>query len=295
MSRTNVRNFIFKNIGIILTVLISVLYIFKGFYSLEESGKTIYEILGDGALSAVLGFCITALLRQTGINYGNDDIELINTRSLHSKKVDQITPYMNLLDEFCEIESKRLLKEMRTKILAPRGLRYDDLFDTEGLYIGEYVPETKKYTDKTLKKEYKRKIRLDRKAIHYAQGLKLTPLLSSTLTSEGAKIEDPHNFGGDPVQYTKDCNRKQILSKLMCAMAFGYYTLRILDDASWQNLLWPAIQVVLYLVFGAIEMMNAYMFIKTEGNGSMLRKIDMLEKFNAYAKEKIKNVNCSEI
>lgn len=291
MSKSDVRNFIFKNIGIILTVLISVLYIFKGFYSLEESGKTIYEILGDGALSAVLGFSITALLRQTGINYGNDDIELVNTRSLHSKKVDQITPYMNLLDEFCEGENKRVLKEMRSKILAPRGLKYDDFFDGDGLYIGKYTPEERKFTDKALKKEYKRKIRLDKRAIHNAQRLKITPLASSSLTSEGARVSDPYNFGGSAVLYTRERNRKQVISKLMCAAVFGFYTFRFLDGTSWENLLWPALQVVLYLVFGAIEMMDAYMFVKTEGNGSILRKIDVLEKFNSYAKEKIKNVN----
>ena len=291
----DVKRFIIKNIGIILTIVISVLYIFKGFYSLEESGKTIYEILGDGALSALVGFATTALLRQTGINYGNDDIEVTKTRSAHAKKVDEISPYMNLLDDFCEAENKRVLRDMRTRILAPRGLKYGDYFDDDGFLVNEYIPEKKDLASKELRREYKKKIKLCKRALRRAQHLKLTPLNSASLTSEGARVNDPFDFGGSASEYTRERNRNQIFSKVLYGAIFGFYTLNFVIDATWQSLMWTALQVVLYLVFGAIELLDAYMFVKTDGKSSVLRKIDELEKFNAFVKEKKKDVNSEEI
>ena len=293
-NQFDIKRFIIKNIGIILTVLISVLYVFKGFYSLEESGKTVYEILGDGALSALVGFCISALLRQTGINYGNDDIEVLRTRSAHAKKTDEISPYMNLLDDFCELENKRVLREMRTRILAPQGLKYGDYFDEDGFFVKEYVPKEKELASKELEKEYKRKIRLDKRALRRAQRLELTPLDSAALTSEGAKVSDPFYYKTNR-EYTHERSKSQIISKVLCGIVFGCYTFRFLQEATWQSLMWTALQVTLYLVFGAVEMLDAYMFVKTEGKGSILRKIDELEKFNAYVKEKNKDVNIEKI
>lgn len=281
MKKTDIRNFIFKNIGIILTIAMSLLYIFKGFYSLEESGKTVFEIIGDGAMSAIFGFAVAALLRQTGFNYGNDDIELINARSLHSKKIDKISPYMNLLDEFCKEENIKNQKEMRSKILAPRGLRYEDFFTPEGVFKGEYPPKPFP-ADKARRKAY----RLDMKAVLKAQRLELTPLATSSLTSERAEINDKYNFKGDEREYAEKRNKHQSITKLACAVVFGYYVLRFSGGSIWQDLLWPAFQVVLYLTLGAIEMLDAYMFMRTDKCGSILRKIDVIDKFYIYAKEK---------
>ncbi len=289
LKRTDIRNFIFKNIGIILTVLMSLLYIFKGFYSLEESGKTVFEIIGDGAMSAIFGFAVTALLRQTGINYGNDDIELINARSLHSKKIDKISPYMNFLDEFCHEENIKNQKEMRTRILAPRGLRYEDFFTLEGVFKGVY-PAAPSTDDKASRKAYK----LDMKAVMQAQKLQLTLLATASLTSERAEINDRYNFKGDEREYVEKRNKTQAISKLACAVVFGYYVLRFSGGSIWQDLLWPAFQVVLYLVFGTIEMLDAYMFMRTDKCGSILRKIDVIDKFYIYAKEKSNEQNDSE-
>lgn len=286
MKKTDIRNFIFKNIGVILTVIMSLLYIFKGFYSLEESGKTVFEIIGDGAMSAIFGFAVAALLRQTGINYGNDDIELINARSLHSKKIDKISPYMNLLDEFCNEENIKNQKEMRSRILAPRGLRYEDFFTPEGVFKGVY-PTAPSSKDKASKKAYK----LDLKAVLQAQKLELTPLATASITSERAEVNDRYNFKGDEREYVVKRNRQQTISKLACAVVFGYYVLRFSDASVWQDLLWPAIQVVLYLIFGAIEMLDAYMFMRTDKCGSILRKIDVIDKFYIYAKEKSNEQN----
>ena len=52
---SDIKKFIFKNVGFFLIAVVSALYILKGLYTLGESGKTVMQIIGDGAISASVG------------------------------------------------------------------------------------------------------------------------------------------------------------------------------------------------------------------------------------------------
>ena len=130
--RCDIKKFVFKNVGFFLIAVVSALYIVKGLYTLDESGKTVMQIFGDGALSASVGFIIGHLMRQTGISYGNDDIEVLKIKSYHSRLLDECSPYVNHLDSFCEEENKRSYELIRKRILSRAGVSYESCFSPNG-------------------------------------------------------------------------------------------------------------------------------------------------------------------
>ena len=270
----DIRKFMFKNIGFLLVALVSALYIVKGLYTLGESGKTVAQIIGDGALSASVGFIIGHLMRQTGINYGNDDIEVVKTKSFHSMLLDKVAPYIDRLDSFCKEESDSTLKTIRTRILSGGGLTYEECFYEDGtvklLHI--HVP---KGVSKAEKKLFKAK----RKALKKALRVKITPLSAEALSVDGASHLDPYDFGRTQSQYLSKKSGSDLTNKILFGFLFGYYAIYLTENASLDAVVWASLQIAIYLIFGAAQMMQAYLFVKNECNARITRKIDTLQKF----------------
>ena len=279
------KKFIFKNIGFALIFAVSALYIAKGLFTLDQSGLSVAEIVGNSALSMAVGFSINFIFRQSGILYAQDDREVIETNNLHEKIIDEITPYIDLLDGFCETENAEAKKSIRKKLLSETSLKYDDCFDADG-----YAKEIKTsfiYTgkDKSEKREALKKHRHDMKIYKKALYLKITPLAPSSLTTDGVNSEDPFDFGTTATQYQAKKSGWDVVTRLLFGVLFGYYTFRKLDGASLDSILWNALQIAIYMIFGVIQMLGAYIFVKTDDRYRTVKKIDKLQKFKIYAAE----------
>lgn len=274
---SDVKKFIFKNIGFFLIAVVSALYILKGLYTLTESGKTVMQIIGDGAISASVGFIIGHLMRQTGISYGNDDLEVIKTKSLHARLLDKISPYVNKLDEFCKAETLLASTSIRQRILSRKGVMYEDCFYPDG---------TSKMLRITIpsdaSREEKRVLKAKMRAIKKAEKVKITPLTPESLSVEGTNYNDPYDFGRTQGQYLRRKSGGDIIAKLFFGLIFGYYAI-FLTKGSTDSIIWASLQIAIYLIFGATQMMQSYMFVKSECNARTMRKIDELQKFiNRY-------------
>ena len=60
-----------------------------------------------------------------------------------------------------------------------------------------------------------------------------------------------------------------------------------LDTVSAEAILWNALQIAIYMVFGVIQMLGAYIFVKTEDRSRTVKKIDKLQKFKIYAQSSL--------
>ena len=143
MKKNSFTEIFYKNAGYIVVVLISVVYVASSLINISRSGKSVYEIIGAGVLSLIVGILINGIFRSIGLRRGDEDERSVATHALHAKTVDEITPYIDRLDEFCEIENKRALKTVRTRILAREGLKYSDFFDDEGNTISPTLLKSK--------------------------------------------------------------------------------------------------------------------------------------------------------
>ena len=288
------KKFIFKNIGFALIFAVCALYIVKGLFTLDESGLSVAEIVGNSALSMAVGFSINFIFRQSGILYAQDDREVIETNNLHEKIIDEITPYIDLLDGFCEAENTEAKKRMRKKLLSQTSLKYDDCFDENG--CAKEIKTSFIYTggDKKEKREALKKHRHDMKIYKKALYLKITPLSPSSLTTDGANGDDPFDFGATTAQYQAKKSGWDVVTRLLFGVLFGYYTFRKLDGASLDSILWNALQVAVYMIFGVIQMLGAYIFVKTDDRYRIVKKIDKLQKFRIYAERQKKPIEKSE-
>ena len=75
----------------------------------------------------------------------------------------------------------------------------------------------------------------------------------------------------------------RILLILSAAMLFSCSALKKSSgptkNASADAIIWASLQIGIYLIFGATQMMQAYMFVKTECAQRITRKIDELQRF----------------
>ncbi len=284
----DIKRFFFKNIGIFLIAAVSVLYIIKGLYTLEESGRTILQILGDGILSSSVGFIIGILMRQTGISYGNDDTELIKARSFHARLLDKASEHIELLDDFCVEESLAARRTVRQRYLSACGLKYSDCFSEDG------APKDLIIRVKDGKTREERAIlRKKKRALARAIRLRTTPLTPASLSVDESKGDDPFNFGRTQGEYLAKRIGRDVLSKIAFGLIFGYYAIRLTDGAGMEDVLWASFQIAVYLIFGASQMIQAYMFVKTEIYSRIMRKTDMLQKFFRFVSARAQSVDAN--
>jgi len=292
MKKNNFTEMFYKNAGYIVVVLISLVYVASSLINISKSGKTVYEIIGAGVLSLIVGIMINGVFRSIGVRRGDEDERTVATNELHAKTVEEISPYIDRLDSFCERENKRALREIRTRILAREGMKYSDFFDDEGnavnaqckmqnaeLWVVEgvekrVVEDVDPYgrnADKAKEKAYKRALRV-----------RLKPLVSSNLTSDGVKASDPFDFGKSKREYTARRSASDVVIKLLMAIIFGYFGVSLASEINVASIIWNGLQIILYVTGGVIQMYNSYMWVVDDYRGSVIKKIDYLQKFKSY-------------
>lgn len=270
MNIEKTKDFLRLNLFFIVVAIACIVYIIRGLINIVETGKTVAEIIADGSLSAIFGFFISKLLSLQGMAKGELDERVLKTNKLHSQKVEDISRRICLLDEWCERKNQEALKSAQTKILASEGISYQEFEE------GRFRLIRKEGFDIVLEDELPK---AKKKAVKRARKVKLTPLTSSVLTSDGGKREDPYNFGQDKKGYERRRDEKQLITKVICGLLFGYYGVTMITNFNWSDLIWTAIQVTIFLVMGMIAYLQAFFFVVDEYRHRVIKKIDNLEKF----------------
>lgn len=274
-----VKDFFKNNIGYFIVGLVCVIYIATALITVTETGKTISQIIADGAIVLFLGLFINRIFDLQGMMNGDRDERVQNTVRLHGETVVRISPYIDRLDDWCEIKNKEVLKIQRTKILAGAGMKYDDFFDKDGV-AKTFTPDSEKLKNKLTRGDELHRIKCYRKALR----LKLTPLTASALTSEGGRKQDPYYLGRTKAQYETRAGVKDLIAKIGLACIFGYYGVELVRDFSYAALIWTSLQVGIFLAMGVIKMYLSYMFVIDEWRGRVIKKIDNLQAFENYIK-----------
>ena len=309
MKKNSFTEMFYKNAGYVVVVLISFVYVASSLINISRSGKSVYEIVGTGVLSLILGVLINGIFRSMGVQKGDCDERTLATNALHGRTIEEIIPYIDKLDDFCEMENKRALKTVRTRILAREGMKYSDYFDDEGNPINAkfkiqnaknnpsvtqacHLPLTKEATphpsptatpsptgegyevDRAKRKAYKRALRV-----------RIKPLLSSNLTSDGVKATDPFDFGRSKKSYTTRRSASDVIIKLLMALIFGYFGVT-LSEPNVASIIWNSLQIILYISSGIIQMYSSYSWVVDDYRASIIKKIDYLQKFKIYALSK---------
>lgn len=272
-----IKDFFKQNIGYFVVGFLSLVYIATAFITIDETGKSISQIIADGVIAFLLGVFINRVFDLQGMMNGEREEKVVATKQLHGEMVMKISPNIEKLDDWCEIENKKNYKVQRTKILARVGLKYEDCFDDDGV-AKPYHADPNRLKDKYLRKQEIKRIAFYNKAVN----LKLTALSAGELTSEGGKQQDPYYFGRTKIQYETNQSVMDIISKIGISVIIGYYGVKLIEEFNYATLIWNTLQVGLFLIMGVIKMYQAYSFITDEFRGRIIKKIDNLQKFDNY-------------
>ena len=272
-----VKMFFKQNIGYFIIAFVSLVYIATGILTVEETGKTILQIIADSVIILFLGVFINRVFDLQGILNGNREKEVVDTEKAHSDMVIKISPHIERLDPWCKIKNEQALKIARIKILSPSGLKYEKCFDEAGVGLG-YTPDISKKDDKIEWKKEKLKLRLYNKALN----VKITNLNSNILTSEGGREGDPNYLGRSKAQYETKSSIIDIVSRIGIAIIFGYFGVDLIKDFNFINLIWQLFQVSLFLVMGIVKLYQSFIFIKDEFRARIQKKTNILREFSNF-------------
>ena len=268
------KNFFQRFTGYFAIGIVSLIYIATAFLRLDKTGKTVAEIIVDGTLVFLLGFFINRLFDLQGIMDGERDDNFKASMSYHGEAVERISPYIDRLDGWCDEKNKENLRTQRTRILATEGLKYSDYFEEDGT-AKEFIPDERKLNNRFLRKMEVKRMKCFYKALH----VKLTPLSACELTSEGSDMNDPYFFGRSKREYEKQSSTSDVISKVAVALIFGYYGVSLIQDFSYAQLIWNALQVGIFILMGITKMYNSFIFITGEFRGRMVKKVTVLDMF----------------
>ena len=253
-----------ENISTIAIVLMSVVYVFYGIIDIEESKKTIFEIIADCGVSFAYGFAMKCLLNNQGVANGEKSQTFINVKNFYTSLLDTISPIQHYLCNFCDYQNAITLKKAQTAILSSELLKYDDFINN-------------RIDIKALDKK-------QRKAYYKARNIKINFL------SEGILLSDQKNFidtGQDikanKTDYLKKSNTTALIIMIATAFIFGYFGFNRNEGFNWGGAIWCMVQVAYYLGFGIIQYFSGYTFITDTYKTTLVRKANYIEKFkNMY-------------
>ncbi len=276
----NFKNEIKRNSGYLAILFVSLAYVLTALITIEQTGKSVYQIIADGMLAFLFGFSIDKMFELQGMKDGENDLRVMRTMALHESVVLAIIPYLEYLDGWCDLRNAENYKLQRSKILSKGGIHYRDAFDEDGVALGIDVDPKRAKS-----KEQKRNDKIKLKAYSKARDLKLAELTPTELTGNGrTRSEDIYDFGRTKIEYEKSVSRKQAISKIFTAVFFGYYGVTLIKNFSWEVLIWNILQVAIFLVMGVVKMYQAYNYITDEYRTATVKKIDLLQKYQNYVK-----------
>ena len=111
------------------------LFVFKDILQIQESNKSILEIIATGIIAMVMSTYISILLGRKGILAGQECDLFVKTMNRYNKEVSKTDANIDKLDGFCEDETEKNLAIVQKKILRQGRIKYDDFRDKNMLEV----------------------------------------------------------------------------------------------------------------------------------------------------------------
>ena len=248
----------------ILILLVSSLYIIQGAFKLTQTQASIVEVLGNAALSIVLGVTISNTLRSSGLQAGRrSDIFASSMKAYGEVKV-KATPYFDKLSQWCLFKNNNELLEKRRDIIQRGGLHW------KAYLHGYYDTHLNTLTSEQLKVYYK------------AKHAKIPKLVANELLSDLPVSKTSRSKFGISEQTYKHSNVFfDIITKLTISIIGAYYMLEpILNQEGVANIIWHTIQIGLWITLGILKYCEAKNFMENEYRQThIVQKTEYLNEF----------------
>lgn len=252
--------FIKDNISNISLVLICLSYILYGMLTIQESGKTVAEIIASGLISAFAGFAIKATRMSSGLADGYNSQLFLMKVNLYGEKKAEISEYIEELTPFCSFKNEERLRQKQSEYLTQHAMKYE-LF-ANGYYDND---------------ETKSKILEKTRAIKVYE---YTPSLITNAYGNFKKEEDILN--NNPKSYKIRKTRNRVIITIMIGLIWGYFD--IVQNFNVGGIIYSSLQVALYLILGQLEYNDAYYFVTQTLRDKIDRVVSIIDEFQNIRK-----------
>lgn len=273
-----IKYFFKNNVGYLISTAEALAFVLLSLVRIDETGKTLQEIIGSGFVFYILQLTLVTLLRHQGLINGENDERVLNTYELHGDKVDEIADDMDALEQWCEEENANNYKRVRRRILASAGLKYDDYFKKDGSIEPYNIDLTKmslKWSNRFIREAEIKKINAYNKAVH----LKLSKIDATSLTSGNQAKEDKFAFGKGKKEFLRVHGMADALIRSLPALFFGIYGFHRIENWTWANFAWIVFQAVLAYSSAIPQMFSAKSYVIDDLRGDVVKKIRLIDKF----------------
>lgn len=249
-------SFLKGNIETFILVAICAVYIFRGIADIQESGKTVWEIIADGAVAFAFGYIVKAIMGKKGMLNGLISPKFIATTNQYGDQKIKIQNYVEELTTFCDKKNDSKLKQTQIDFLIKHAMNYN-------LFISGF------YDDDKSKKRILKKCRKI-KVFEY------TPTLITNAYDSTTDEKEMMNVSISKYQ-SSQLSGNLIIGGLSFVL-FGYFTLGK-NAFDWAKIEWYALQVMIFLANGFLKQMNAYFFVTETLRGKVKRVMDIIDEF----------------
>lgn len=263
--RQTIQNYMY----FLVVIVMCVIYIFYGLLTIDSTGKSILEIFRDGAVNLIFGWIIGKLLSMQGYCDGGRLKVLEDIKEKHTQRTIGINAYVDRIDDFVKARNEEDKKEYQISVLSQEALKYSDFISGK---LANYRLKNNNYT------------RHQRFAIYRAYHPKIRLLKADDiLNGESASYRSKNDLGETQRENAKKSDTKAMFSRIATALFFGYFGISMLDGFNWANLIWTAIQAVIFLSSGLMRYFNSLNFMKdnmVERYKKQINLIDIFEQWN---------------
>ena len=249
-KRFNLGEYLKDRLQFIAILVVSIIYIFQGFFELVQKDTTVIDILGNIGLSIIVGLVITTILNNSGLKDGTNDEKYVASMRAYGETKQKATPYFDKLSSWCHYKNEEDLEYRKKDIIQGAGLSW------KGFKVGYY-----ENNQDNLSQEQKNALNNAKKC----QIIRIRPddLLSDLPKSQA--IENGNKFGEGRDEYLRKEVIIDVITRVAMSIICGLYILKpIINDEALGNILWNTGQIVIWLSFGVIKYYNARSFMVDE-------------------------------
>lgn len=247
----------------LVVVAVAVAYVFYSMVGLKRTEADPWIILAQSIMGIICGIVIKQALGENGFSRGYNSTEWEKITEKYNDACDLAEDYTDRLDNFYLNLEKEKRENYRRAHLQAAHLKYNLWFNADGDYIGD-PEEFKKlsfYQKHMVRKSIKVKIYV------------LNLFSEYSIASE----QDTKKEVTDKTQRRKNAT-KNTFSAVAIAV-IGVYFIPFLSEWSWASFISSTLQVLLWILFGIIQLFGNYDFVVTDRVAIIRKKMELISRF----------------
>lgn len=247
----------------LVVIAVAIAYVFYGMVKLELSNTNPLVLIAQATMGIICGVIIKQSLGENGFSKGYNSNKWQEEEQKYNDACDVALPYMDRVDNFYICERLRITKAYRLEHLRAKRMKYNDWFDENGDYIGtlENYNKLDFWQKLTLKKCIRIKI--------------YVPNLFSQYSTSNERYT--HKEMTDSKKRASNITKNTLSATLIAII--GVYFIPLFDSWSWGKFASSTMQVLLWVLFGVLQLYKNYAYVTEEKVGTLKDKKEDIKRF----------------